>query len=192
MPYRFGSNNRLKSEQGFSLIEMLVVIAILATIAAMAIAARPEFLRGVKADSGVSQALEVIRGAREVAISQRRNVQVQFVGTNTIQIVRVNVPGNTTTVLRTVQLENRLRFMLVAGVPDTPDKFGRVTATSFGSSPTRMFTSEGTFVNSNGDVLNGTLFLAVPDQPNTARAITFFGATALLRTWRWDGSKWVE
>ena len=34
--------------------------------------------------------------------------------------------------------------------------------------------------------------LAVPGEPNTARAITFFGPTALLRGWKWDGKKWVE
>jgi hypothetical protein len=47
-------------------------------------------------------------------------------------------------------------------------------------------------MNDNGDPINGTIFMAVPDEANTARAITFFGPTALLRVWRWDGSKWVE
>jgi len=47
-------------------------------------------------------------------------------------------------------------------------------------------------VDSNGDVLNGTLFLAIPNQTSSARAITVFGTTALLRYWRWDGSKWVD
>jgi hypothetical protein len=47
-------------------------------------------------------------------------------------------------------------------------------------------------VDNTGDVLNGTLFMAVPGEPNSARAISVFGATAFLRTWRWNGSAWVE
>jgi hypothetical protein len=134
----------------------------------------------------------VIRNAREVAISQRRNVQLVFVGNNVIRSVRQDLP-NGTTVLRTVQLESRMEFL--RPIPnDTPDQFAtsQPSAIAFGQSGSRAFTSEGTFVDANGDVLNGTLFLAIPNQPNSARAITIFGTTALLRTWRWDGASWVE
>jgi len=80
---------------------------------------------------------------------------------------------------------------------DTPDKFAtgppiQTAAIAFGPLTTRSFTSQGTLVDSNGDVLNGTLFLAIPNQTSSARAITVFGTTALLRYWRWDGSKWVD
>jgi hypothetical protein len=47
-------------------------------------------------------------------------------------------------------------------------------------------------VDANGDVMNGTLFLAIPNDRNSARAITVFGTTGMMRAWRWDGSKWVE
>lgn len=184
------------SQQGFTLLEMLMVVAIMGTLAAMATLISPNFIRHQKAEAGVSQALEVIRNARETAISQRRNVQIQFTGTNVIQSVRENIP-NGTTGLRTVELENRVQFLRVAGVPDTPDGFAtgppaQTGAVAFGPSLTRAFSSEGTLIDASGDVLNGTVFLAIPDQPNSARAISIFGITALLRTWRWDGGRWVE
>ncbi len=55
-----------------------------------------------------------------------------------------------------------------------------------------MFTSEGTFVDQDGDALNGTMFLSIPSEPHSARAITIFGPTALIRAWRWNGRDWVE
>jgi hypothetical protein len=55
-----------------------------------------------------------------------------------------------------------------------------------------MFTSDGTFVDANGDLLNGTITLSIPGQKNSSRAITVLGTTALIRAWRWDGKKWVE
>ena len=106
--------------------------------------------------------------------------------------VPVEIPSGATTVVRTVALENRMQFLLQSGVPDTPDLFGNATAVAFGPSATRMFTSEGTFVDGSGDVLNGTVFLSIPGDPNSARAITVFGTTALLRVWRWDGRRWTE
>jgi hypothetical protein len=40
--------------------------------------------------------------------------------------------------------------------------------------------------------MNGTLFLSVPGDPQSSRAISIFGPTALVRVWRWDGRQWVE
>jgi prepilin-type N-terminal cleavage/methylation domain-containing protein len=183
----------VSSQQGFSLTELLIVSAILGTLGSMAIMVSPSFVRRQKAEAGISQALEVIRNARETAISQRRNVRIVFTGTNVIQTVRENIPSGTLT-LRTVELENGVRFLRITGVPDTPDHFAAAQpeAVAFGASATRAFTSEGMLIDANGDVLNGTVFFAIPDQPESARAISIFGTTALLRTWRWDGRAWVE
>jgi prepilin-type N-terminal cleavage/methylation domain-containing protein len=197
--------------RGFTLVEMLIVIAIMGAVGAMSAMIMPGFLRHQKAEGGVQQALEVIRTARETAISKRRNVRLVFTNPNVLRIVQENIcspipcsdadaaafvagAGGTTT-LRTIQLESRMEFLRPIST-DTPDGFAttpaQTGAVAFGATPTRAFTSQGTLVDANGDVLNGTLFLGIPYQPNSARAITVFGTTALLRYWRWDGSKWVD
>jgi hypothetical protein len=148
-------------------------------------------VRYQRTEAGLSQALETLRAARETAIAQRRNVEVRFIHPNVIQLVRQDVPVGTT-VLRTVHLEGGLQFLQEPGAGDTPDRFGAGSAIAFGPSPSRMFTSEGTLVDAAGDVLNGTLFLADPSRPNSARAITVFGVTAFVRTWKWNGRAWVD
>jgi hypothetical protein len=57
-----------------------------------------------------------------------------------------------------------------------------------------IFRAEGMFTdgNPNLDPLNGTVFIGVFGQPSTARAVTIFGPTALIRGYRWNGSQWVE
>jgi prepilin-type N-terminal cleavage/methylation domain-containing protein len=181
----------VNNERGFSLSELMVVVGIMGVLGAMAVLISPGAIQRAKADGAIEQVLRVFRNARETAISQRRNIEVRFIGTDVIQTVRQEIPAGTT-VLNAVQLENRVQFLLVAGVPDTPDAFGKATATAFGPTATRMFTSEGTFVDSNGDVLNGSVFLAVTGQVNSSRAVTVFGTTALLRGWKWNGVRWVE
>lgn len=185
-----------RDERGFSLLELMVVVGILGTLAAISIMVSPAFMKHVKAESGIGQAVDALRVGRETAISQRRNVKIEFLGLNAIQTVRQDIGTNGavtgTTVLATVELENNMRFQLQTGIPDTPDGFGNGTAISFGTSPERMFTSEGTLVNQQGDVMNGTLFLSIQGDPSSSRAISIFGPTALVRVWRWDGRQWVE
>jgi prepilin-type N-terminal cleavage/methylation domain-containing protein len=191
--------------RGFTLIEMMMVVAVMSTVLAMTVLVGPSFLRQARADSGTVQVMETLRVARETAISQRRNVQIRFPDPcpcppgdgNEIQTLREEIPAvNGTTPLQNVILEGRVVFSLVPGVPDTPDRFGGAdpppAAIAFGASVTRMFTSEGTLIDSNGDPINGTLFMSVPGTANSSRAITIFGITGLMRAWRWNGSAWVE
>ena len=187
---------RLRNQRGFTLLEVVCVVGILGTVAAMAIMVSPSYLRHARAEGGVAQVVDVMRLAREVAISQRRNVEVQFIGLNAVQTRRIDIGANGVqtgiTILRTVELENGVQLRLEPGVPDTPDLFGMASATDFDLVAPWMFTSEGTFIGGSGDVTNGTIFVSIPNQPNSARAVTVMGATALVRAWTWNGREWVE
>ena len=55
-----------------------------------------------------------------------------------------------------------------------------------------MFTSDGSLIDGAGDVTNGTIFVANPQVPETARAVTIAGVTGMLRSWKWRGSEWMR
>jgi hypothetical protein len=134
--------------------------------------------------------LAQLNTARELAIAQRRNMQVQFTGVNGLQIVRQNVPSGTTVIGGSL-FESGARYYLTPGLPDTPDGFGRTQAVDFGRATAVMFSSDGTCIDQNGNPVNGTIFLGVPGQPLASRAVTILGATGRVRAFRWNGSRWV-
>jgi prepilin-type N-terminal cleavage/methylation domain-containing protein len=183
---------RADSDRGFTLVEIMVALGLIAVMSAIAAMVMPTALRSATADSGAARVISVLRTAREQAISQRRNVRVTFTAPNQIVVTRVNVPATTTTTLGTTILESGIAFQLFVGVPDTPDVFGNLSATAFGAATSVMFSSEGTFVDQNGDPANGTVFLGRGVDPMTARAVTIFGPTALIRQWRWNGTQWTD
>ncbi len=181
-----------RTQAGFTLTELVVVVGIGSALMATAVLLMPGAIRTARADGAATQLVSVLRTAREQAIAQRRTIHVEFVDADRIRISRVEVPGPGETVLNDVWLENGAQFVVFDDVPDTPDLFGNASAIDFGAADFFGFTSEGSFVDQNGDVLNGTVFLGTPNQPETARAVSVFGPTATLRAWRWDGGRWVE
>lgn len=177
---------------GFTLIELMVVVGVIGVTAAIAVLVMPSALRAARADSGVTRVVAALRTAREQAISQRRLIRVAFNAPDQVVVTRVDVPGPGTTVLNTVQLEGDITFQVYAGVPDTPDAFGNAQPASFGGATSVAFTSEGGFVDQNGDPVNGTVFMGRYSDVTSARAVTIFGPTALIRQWRWDGRQWAN
>jgi Tfp pilus assembly protein FimT len=181
-----------RSGAGFSTVELVVVIGIICVASAVAMLVMPSAVATAKSDSGATRVTSVLRAVREEAISQRRNIRVAFNAPNQIVVSRVEVPGPGTTVINTVLLEDGVRFLLFDGVPDTPDAFGNGSATSFGTATTVAFTSEGQLIDQHGDPVNGTVFLGRYGDTTSARAVTIFGPTALLRQWRWNGRAWTS
>jgi prepilin-type N-terminal cleavage/methylation domain-containing protein len=184
--------NRRSLEVGFTLPELLMALAIGVTIMGFASAGILGLIKTTRAGGGLAEALAAFQSAREISISERRNMRMIFTSPNVIQIYRVEVPSGSTTLLRTIQLEGRVEFRTFPGIPDTPVAFGNSSAVSFGSTTPVGFTSDGSMIDANGDVLNGSLFLGVYGDPLSARAITVFGPTGALTQWVWDGRQWNE
>jgi prepilin-type N-terminal cleavage/methylation domain-containing protein len=185
-------NRSFGNSRGFTMVELMLAVAIGLVVMGLAIGGVPSMLKTAKADSGLDMVMAGLRAARELSTSDRRNVQLEFVGANTLKVNRVEYPSGSLTTMRTFVFEGRVEFLLDASLPDTPDKFGKASAKALGTHLPAMFTTDGSFVDSNGDALNGTLFLGIPGDPLSARAVTIFGPTGAMRQWRWNGREWVE
>jgi prepilin-type N-terminal cleavage/methylation domain-containing protein len=185
-------SNEQSAQRGFSLLELLMVVAVLTTMMGLGIGVTMNAVTAAKADSSTGALMNVLEVARNQATSQRRDFQVVFTTPNKIEIFRIEVPSNATTLVQTAYLETGQTFYRFGSLPDTPDQFGYTGALAFGSTPTVRFTSDGSLIDSSGDVLNGTIFTAFDQQASTARAVTIFGATGLIRSWQWNGTAWVN
>ncbi len=182
--------SRINRDAGFSLIEVLLVVGIMGVVTSAAVVQIGASRRAMQGDSGMRVVLSQLNTARELAVSQRRYMRVAFPSNNVIQILREDTPVTTTT-LFSIPIEGGIQFVLMSGVPDTPDSFGRNAGVDFGSAVNVKFGPDGTLVNQDGVTTNGTVFVAIPNLTLTARAVTVLGSTGRVRGYKWNGKSWV-
>ena len=183
-----------KPERGVTLVEMLVVSAVIMVGSAIAIPVTMRMVNNARGDSAVIVASTFIESARNRAVAERRNMQISFPTENTIRIDRIEFPSGLLTLIGTTTLEGEQEFVR-AFPADTEDNLcdNDTEALCFGPAVEPvMFTSDGSFIDSAGDVANGTIFLVKPGQIETARAVTIWGVTGMVRTWKWRGSQWMQ
>jgi prepilin-type N-terminal cleavage/methylation domain-containing protein len=177
---------------GYSAVEMMMAMGIFGVLSAMAVVQIGQARPGLKGDGAMRVAMAQMTSARELAITQRRFMRLNFDTANSrVQIIREEVPGPALTVLASVPFEGGIVFTLVAGQPDTPDAFGRAAAVDFGTATEVKFAPDGTLVNQAGANLNGSIFLAMPGMKLSSRAVTVLGSTGRIRGYKWDGAHWV-
>lgn len=182
--------NASRRQDGYSVIELAVVLGISGVVSATAMIQIGQAQPSMKGDGAMRTVMAQLNTARELSISQRRQMQVKFLGTSQVQTIRLEVPAGTT-ILSTVDIEGGIQYSLMASVPDTPDGFGNATALAFGAATQVLFNSDGTLIDQSGNPLNGTVFLANPRSARSFRAVTILGGTGRVRGYRWDGAHWV-
>ena len=187
---RLPERARGRGSAGFTLIELLLVVSILVILGAVAVPSLRNTVRDARANAGMRAAMGQFKSARDLAMTARRLVEVQFLGTNQIQLSRID--GAVSTVVSNVTLENGMEFRTFTGLPDTPDQYGLTGAVSFGAAARIFFMTDGSLVDINGVPATGTVFLGVSNVSITARALTVLGATGRIQGYRWDGRQWQQ
>jgi len=202
-----------RNEQGFSLLETLIVMAIMFILAGITIFKSFGSMQSYQANAAMDIVRSQLRVARQLAISQRRNVQISFNTAVTPPTMSYTVQaGNyagTTEVNGTpvtMPLPKQVTFTGESGESDTPMAFGTCGTfticigppnTPVTGGPAIMgFNSQGQFTDSTWvNTLNGTIFIGIPGQPATARAVTIMGGTGRVRSYSFVGSgtyQWTE
>jgi type II secretory pathway pseudopilin PulG len=190
-----------RNENGYSLMEVLVVVALIIIISGVALFQWQNYLPTLRANAAMGQVIQQMRLARSTAVSDRRAIIVNIsAGAGTMQLQQVPPGGGLPVTLSTVSLSGGAKFCLVPGLPDTPMAFGNsqpvnfVNATVPGAVVTvTEFLSDGTFGQAVGIPVNGSIFIcAQGGQQVGARAITILGTTGRVRPYRWVGNSWQE
>jgi len=182
--------------RGFSLLETMVVLAIIVVVTAMSMMILQPALQSQRVTNAYNTTLMAMRQARDLAVAQRQTYFVTFTHINNKPPDTVIITqGATGTVVSTFQLPLDLAFEAETGIPTaagtTPDNFGLgAAAIDFdqnvaGGTPNVIyFMPDGTGQDVAGNINNGVLYIARPGELYSSRAITFWGATGRLRGWR--------
>jgi prepilin-type N-terminal cleavage/methylation domain-containing protein len=182
--------------RGFSLIEMMVVVALILIVLAFSVMTIQPSLKQGHLTEGYNQTLMAMRQARDLSVAQR---QVYFVTlSNAAQPNSITITqGSTGAVTATYFLPADVAFDAEPGLPTsptvfptTPDGFGAgATAIDFdqsivgGIKNVIYFYPDGSAEDAIGNVNNGVVYVARPGFIDSSRAITLWGATGRLRGW---------
>lgn len=181
----------MRDERGFTLNELLVTVGILMVASAMATVTFASAIPLARTNSQAKSLIGLLQLGRETAIVRQRDVELVLDARNRrAQLVLRD--GGAHTMVREVMFENGLDYLHFAGQGDTPERFGDDDAIDFDGAERLLFIPDGTLVDEHDLPVNGTVFIAIPGNRDTARAITLTGTTARARLYTWSGREWIE
>jgi prepilin-type N-terminal cleavage/methylation domain-containing protein len=206
--HRTWRNRQASSTRGFSLLELMIVVAISLIIAGFAVISTQTLMKDARVTGAFDNAFMQLRMARERAIAERKRYIVTFgtpapplaltpLGAPTAKSIQLYKwdQGLAPTQVSTIDLPSDVGFQALAGLPtaaaQVPDGFGAGTvAIDFdqgvgpGGGNLVVFMPDGSAHDLAGNSNNGILYVARNTDLSSSRALTVFGISGRVRGWR--------
>lgn len=203
-----------RAQNGVSLIELLIVLAIMGTVVSMGIL-QVGSMRRLNTSTAIPVQVKIqLRLARQQAMSQRRAVTLQY-DDQTKQVSIIRQPAAGKAVLSLSNFPNPSGSVQVSsttltgnGVETADLVYGPppsiLSTLSDGTSLTSLpgnkkinitFQPDGSVIDANGNPVNFALFFYNSKAPNlTASAVSVLGSAGRIKTWKYNGNanKYVE
>ena len=190
-------NSNCSSQSGFSLVELLMVVTIMAILTTISIFALRSSKRSYAPDDEANQIVSFFREAHQRALTQRQTQRVTIDKANLV--VRLMdeglLPGGDEVEIIRGKLNGTVNMTqpTIGGVLLTqpPAPYNYNVAVFDGSSTAQYrFRADGSVTDSVGNSVSATFYfmpLDMNDQSGTlVRAVTLFGPSASTRSWKYD------
>ena len=177
----------MRSKQGFTFIELLVALGVLAVISGFSMMLVGPVLKARQVEMAVRTVSLQMSRARQFSVDSRRLTRVTFISPRTITVEQRTPAseGGIWTWVTQADLPAEMEFGVSAGVSSGPEGFGTSSAVDFSSASQVFFSPEGTAVATSGQISNGVVYVSRPQEVDTTRAVTLFGATGRIKRWRY-------
>lgn len=210
---RFRSSPTNKSAAGFSMAELLVVMAIIAIMAAVSIPYIYSYRVLYKSEEQALKVMDIMRETSQLALTRRRTFRMEVDMTDNALLI-IDENGSADDILiKSIPFEapGMLRLdVKPAGIsqPNPPNYNPAVFALDSvghmnGSTPVighrvwaLRFRSDGSVVTAANNPVSATMFIFpsagpssdVPTDNKQVRAITVYGGSGAVRYWKYDGT----
>lgn len=199
-----------RKNRGFSLLELLITIAIGLTMAGVTFIAMLPLFKKNHVDQAYDQTIGVIRSYRNLAITQSNRYVLIPTAPRTLTVQFWNYvppPGVSPApvTVATYTLPQDIQFAVQASFPNPgPDSFGtgstpvvfNACSVIASGQPCLIFYPDGSAQDDLGNFNNGVLYLTNPADVYSSRAIDIYGTTGRIRGWRLynqgGSNKWVQ
>lgn len=210
------SRSNLKRSAGFSIVELLVVLGIIALLSAMALPYIVNYKKRYKSEDQALKVMDLMREAGQLALTQRRTIRFEIDLTDNAALLINENPLGSHTLIKKIPLEaaSEIRMDTIPATvskPSPPNYSDIAFATDTighmnGSTPVTghlvwagRFRSDGTMVSKTNVPISGNIYIWPPLTPGSTtarskaevRAITIFGGSGAVRYWKHNGTTFV-
>jgi prepilin-type N-terminal cleavage/methylation domain-containing protein len=181
------------SSRGFTLVELMIVVAISAVLMAVSLLEIVPALRNAKINAGYQTVYGQMRTARQLAIDGRQVTRLTFQTPRTLLVEAQNPPASngsiSYSVLSSIDLPAELKFDLETGAPNSkstlPDGMGSGSLSiDFNGKNQLYFQPDGSALDNTKQLASGVVYIAKPGRLDSSRAVTLYGATGRMKGWR--------
>jgi type II secretory pathway pseudopilin PulG len=189
-----------RSVTGFSLVELVIVIALILIALGVAVLSLRTALASGRVNSGVQTVLSQLRLAHQESMDRRMQYSITFTAPGTIVTQRI-VQGQAPVTERTITLPSEVQFIAPPGLPNPgPDGFGTgqfaidFDQVNGGGGNIIFFVPDGTALDTTGGPNDGVIYIGHARGLAPTHAISMWGATGRFKVWNLangkGGPKW--